>query len=138
MMLISWIVLAVVISLALSLCAVLWDALAGAAYQNERTRLWVRRVLLLEATDDLAGGVVDLAERLSNLPSGFRAFWQRNFPKFVRAVDLIVVALLATYEVHHYYFVERTIRPIDMLALVAIAVGIVAYFVAIGSETTRI
>lgn len=136
-MLISWIVLSLVISLVLSLGAVVWDALAGAAYQNERTRLWVRKALLLEATDGLVDDAVKLAETLADLPSGLRDLWHRLLPRLLRAADLVGVALLLWYEVHHYY-VERTLRPIDMVAWVVIVVGVVGYLAAAGTGTRRI
>lgn len=133
-MLLSWLILVVVISLALSFAAVLLDTLAGVAHQNERVRLWVRRILLLEAADQFVGGIAGLVETIADMPSGIRGWWRENSPRYARNADLLIVAILAIYEVHHYFFVDRTIHPIDAFMILAIVVGVVVYLLAIDSQ----
>lgn len=60
-MMIGWIVATVSIALGLSIGAVAWDWCVEIAQRNERTRIWVRRVLLMEAADELTGQIVNLA-----------------------------------------------------------------------------
>ena len=134
MMILSWLVLVAVVSLALSLASVLWNALAGAAHQNERVRLWVRRTLLLEATEQFADGIVTLAEAIANTPSGIRGWWRQNSSRYTRNADLLAVALLAIYEIHHHYFVDRAIHSSDVSVILAIAIGIIVYLLAVDSE----
>jgi len=62
-MLLIWIFLSIGISAALSAAGVAWDVLAEAGAKHERTRLIVRRLFLLDATERLAELATSVAEK---------------------------------------------------------------------------
>jgi hypothetical protein len=138
MMLVSWIVLVLVITLALSLCAVALDALAGAAYQNERARYWVRRVLLLEATEDFANQIVSFTEMVAAAPSMFRAFLLDNAWLFVLAALAICdVAWFTHHMLFHAETFELRLRDSSAVAVGVVVFALAVYRIVGGSETRR-
>jgi len=137
-MIASWILVAVVSSLGLSIFAPLWDSAVEVAQKNENTRLLIRRILLLEATDRFTDQLVSFSEWVASTPSRFRAFLIENTgPSVVAGLAILEVPWFSHHILYHAETLELRLR--DALAIV---VGVVVFLVAVyrilvGSHTPK-
>jgi len=133
-MIVSCIVVAVAISLGLSIGAVLWDSAVEVAQRNEHLRIWVRTALLMGAADGLSSRIVSLAEWFANAQQAFR--------ESVRLIALggmtiCAIVWLGLYGLRHAETLAMRLGDIAaMVAGVAAVIAVVVHRIS-GSSPTR-